>query len=260
MVQQSKAVLWDAAAALQTILAVAQDAGELPLAVSSILSERARFIASPALILLAYFAPNRPNLGRIMAERVRGFLLSLHESALPEEHLLDAHEFEPEWDPKVRDAPISMLSYTASWGKRPDSPTKQVVLNLVNIAPTEADVERVFSGLKRNVTRMRTKLLPEHATMALFESNAREFLKAGPAEPRVGEAISSHTWEWLLTVGASAHCGDPRRRAREAPAAAAAQPAQLARAAAAVAAAPAPAPVVNRFGRTVMPVEHYQAP
>jgi hypothetical protein len=85
--------------------------------------------------------------------------------------------------------------------------SRQLVRNLLHVAPTEAAVERVFSSLKKCITDRRTRTHPGAATAAIIFNSSRKFLDCKESGKRLEDypAVALSTWQWIVSQGCVAH-------------------------------------------------------
>jgi hypothetical protein len=201
IVQGNSANLWHFFIALERVLQhFVQDSEEHDV-VRHALNKRAPFLVSPAAFLLAFLSPNLPR--GVISEAVRLLGISWHAKLLGEH----AH-FAPQLDDNRR-PPLPRAVRPTDWisadvtapGFRPirqaaDFHTS-LVLRLMDVVPTEAAVERVFSELKRNLTAFRTTCAPAAATCQVFYNCCNAFLQNEAGES-LTTAVSASTFRWVV--------------------------------------------------------------
>jgi hypothetical protein len=203
-VQNDNATLWDAILALQEIHdKYVTTEGEVPTLIRGIIEARCVRLLFPGVLLLAYLAPNVPALPP--THPGYGVLLQLHLDAAPKRDRMFVHEFS---DSRRDRAPVAAAltrdEYMSHQARVPGS-TAVVGLctNLLNVAPTEAAIERLFSKMKLNATAQRTSLKPESATAQIVLNSCADFLSAKP-EPLTGGSVEAATFQWIIELGARA--------------------------------------------------------
>jgi hypothetical protein len=231
IVQRNAATIWDAAAALQVLLEFAGNEGAAARAVRASLQQRARLICNPALMVLASLAPQSN------PADPRPFFRRLLASAMPHAFAMVAQEFRP-----VRREALD-ISHVEFIEAMPSGPIHELAMRAIFAAPSEASVERVFSAMKCNVPRLRTRLHSRNATLQVRSLNLEEFLAAEEqgwgakaARIRTQHGIGFLLKESARTPKSSAHVGPIGARDEAPPAAAAAA---------------APAPRVGYGGRII---------
>jgi hypothetical protein len=204
--QSDDAGLWQMFAALQKLLRhFVQDSADHQ-AVRRALAIRAPMLISPALLVLAWMAPNLPR-QQVSAEHA-ATAIACHALLLG-----DAFPLANAYRPVVTLEKISKSSFVA----RMPQPTASSIdvevaqfeanadlaKRLLSIAPTEASVERVFSALKINVSRLRTRCNPKTAVSQVMYNVCRKFLQTGCVHQPSTEEIDPETFLWVVQNGAA---------------------------------------------------------
>jgi hypothetical protein len=250
--QKMGATTWNALRALTFLHNYVTTSGSRNRAAATIIAERAGWLLSPAVVLVAYLSPAMQPLN-VVADRQA--LRDLHFLAC--QNSAEANTYAAEVQARtILDEPESVTAETlfewygarlAQWPK-----TEAALHSLVAIAPTEADCERAFSKLKAAVSANRSHTRPEASTAHLMYSSGREYveevskLRLKSMKPPAEIPAAVMNWICSLAAASMREVQAPRvapRRAREdaADAAQAAPAAHAAAAAAAGAAPPAPA-------------------
>jgi hypothetical protein len=205
-VQANNATLWTAAEALQLLIDASQRTGTDAAHIRAVIEKRAPTLITPGLLLIAYLAPNltRPALPNQAIMNLQ----QLHIDGVTRRHMDEALEFRnARWqffDDK--NAGITREQYLDHC--RGDSPTAQLLLRLLAVAPTEAAVERVFSHMKFNVGHYRTTMAPEAASSQVMRNASQRFLQP-PSDTKSSDSpapaapgpIYARTWNWIVMHG-----------------------------------------------------------
>jgi hypothetical protein len=204
--QSDDAGLWQMFAALQKLLQhFVQDSADHQ-AVRRALVTRAPMLISPALFVLAWMSPNLPR-QQVSAEHA-ATAISCHALLLG-----DASALANAYRPSVTLEKISKSGFLT----RMPQPTASSIdvevaqfeanadlaRRLLSIAPTEASVERVFSALKINVSRLRTRCDPKTAVSQVLYNVCRKFLQTGHVPQPTTEEIDPETFLWVVQNGAA---------------------------------------------------------
>jgi hypothetical protein len=149
-------------------------------------------------------APNLPR-GRLSADDVR-VCTACHALLLG-----GAAPLARAYRPMVKLSPLTKAEYL-SYLPQPndaniDVEEAQRVVNielakrLLSISPTEASVERVFSALKINVSRLRTRCNPVSAVAQVLYNVCRRFMQTATCTVSSPMAISPATFLWVVQHG-----------------------------------------------------------
>jgi hypothetical protein len=137
------------------------------------------------MFLLAWFAPNLPR--ALLTDEEKQVAAAHHAVAIGREDMAYATLFATARRP-VNDRPISLrqlnehfalrdrATFSDALAVRRADAQERLVRRLVKIAPTEAAVERVFSALKLNVGRLRTRCKPDAAVAQVLLKTTTTFL------------------------------------------------------------------------------------
>jgi hypothetical protein len=199
MVQQNHATLWHAALAVEIMLEGSKpEAGALQASAREAMNARAKFLISPGLLLLAYLAPNAQGIVDGLPHGSRIALAALHTQALPSRYASESNEESH----RVEAGQIAFIDYLKGMREVARPGTEQLVSRLLIAGPTEAAVERLFSGLKNAITRHRTRL-NKHATCQTFCKNFGQVIEANRQLDPTG-TVKLGTWRWILEEGCRA--------------------------------------------------------
>jgi hypothetical protein len=177
--------------------------GEVPALIRGIIEQRAVRLLFPGILLLAYLSPNVPALPP--THPGYGHFLQLHLDAVPTRDAMFVHEFSDSRRNRVPVAEaLTREAYMHNQTLVPGSPAVVgLCTNLLNVAPTEAAIERVFSKMKLNATPQRASLKPESAAGQIILNSCNDFLSA-EKEPLAADAVRAATFQWIIDLGANA--------------------------------------------------------
>jgi hypothetical protein len=204
--QSNDAGLWQMFAALQKLLRHFVQESADHQAVRRALVTRASMLISPALFVLAWMSPNLPR-QQVSAEHA-ATAIACHALLLG-----DASPLATAYRPAVTLEKISKSGFLARMPQPTvssiDVEVAQLEANadlakrLLSIAPTEASVERVFSALKINVSRLRTRCDPKTAVSQVMHNVCRKFLQTGYVHQPSTDEIDPETFLWVVQHGAA---------------------------------------------------------
>jgi hypothetical protein len=183
--QGDKNTVWDALVAMDKMLRAFEDNSDMSEAYRAAIRARAGVLISPPMFLLAWFAPNLPR--ALLTDEEKQVAAAHHAVAIGREDMAYATLFATARRP-VNEQPISLrqllehfalrdrATFSDHLAVRRADAQERLVRRLVRIAPTEAAVERVFSALKLNVGRLRTRCKPDAAVAQVLFKTTTTFL------------------------------------------------------------------------------------
>jgi hypothetical protein len=204
LVQSDHATVWEQLGAIQLLLQHFIDQSPQHECARQTLVRRAGFVVSPAAFLVAYTSPNLNR--RTVQASAAAVGTQWHAKCVSDESFASAFD-------SNRVPPQPRAISREEWKKL--KPTKPGLIppmehsalmpKLVNIAPTEAAVERMFSWLKRSLPAQRASCGATAATSHVLLNACEYFMNPlSMKPPNPSPLISPATMAWIVN-NAAAH-------------------------------------------------------
>jgi hypothetical protein len=212
MCQGNAATVWEQILALDLLLAAFNDTSAEHQAAREVLAKRSYMLVSPAVFVIAWLSPSLPR--SALSEDEICVAMRYHEIVLGESFRAFSNVYK-----ELRgDVSKQILSRRAFLENLPKAPadastgvrngveaTNRAIDRLLDIAPTEASVERVFSAMKLNANRLRTRLAPSAAAAQVIFNEATAFnaIVLTDKNPDEDAGVRPSTFRWIVQHGAA---------------------------------------------------------